>query len=174
MRRAAFALIVLLSGLAAGCGGDGAGEAFSVTRPDGSKIEFSEGFEVFCGPWEEDVAVPSLHVWSPPRSSLDESNPPQARFLFTGVLDDLETASTIRFPHSFVFSKPSKGHVFVYDGKTKNEAGSDQEEAGGSLTVRSFSCEKREAELEFDEVVLGSEFSDGGLVRLSGRLRVGG
>ena len=145
-----------------------------MTRPDGSEVEFSEGFEVFCGPWENDVPVPALHVEAPPRASLDEDRPPEARLLVTAVLRDLVRSRTVRFPHSFVSSRPSKAHVFVYEGKTKNEAGSDQEESSGALVVRSYSCGHREAELEFQDVVLGSEFSDGGTISLRGRLRVGG
>jgi hypothetical protein len=128
-----------------------------LTRPDGSAIAVKQTFRVWCGPWESDVRKPSIHVQAGSRSGL---------WQLTAVVADVRRHPVVRFPHSFVFDKPTGGQLFA--AHDRNEASSAEEESSGRITLSKVQCGKR-LDIRFKvDAVLGSEFSDGTPVTMRG------
>jgi hypothetical protein len=73
----------------------------------------------------------------------------------------------VRFPHSFVFDKPTGALLFAADGR--NEASSAEEESSGRMTFTRARCGRTTLDVRFRvDAVLGSEFFDGAPVRIRG------
>jgi len=70
-----------------------------LTRADGTVIPVKQSIRVWCGPWEQDVRKPSIHVRVGTRSGF---------WTLTAVVADVKRKPVVRFPHSFVFDKPSR------------------------------------------------------------------
>jgi len=130
------------------------------THQDGTRASFPREVRVWCGPWEPDVRVRSIHV-------LVGRGP--ASWLMTAVLADVRRDPVVRFPNDFVFDAPRGALLFVAAGG--NEASSAEEEASGTLHFRRARCGAHPRVAFTVDATLGSEFSDGGTVRVRGSFR---
>jgi hypothetical protein len=129
-------------------------------RPDGSQIRFGAKPRAWCGKWEPDVPVPSLHVGLP-RGPLS--------WQLSAVRRDIEIGRRIRFPNIFIWNRPHDARLFAsHDG---NEASTNEEEASGSMTFTRATCRRRGRVAFRIRAVLGSEFIDREPVRVTGSWR---
>ena len=129
------------------------------SRPDGSVVAFPPAVRVWCGRWERDVPVRSLHVEV---GSRDETF-----WSLRAVLADVRRRPVVRLPHSFVWNKPTGADLFAVDGT--NELSSAEEEASGRIVFRKARCGRR-LDVRFRvRGTLGSEFIDGQKVAVRGR-----
>lgn len=129
-------------------------------RPDGSEIRFNGAPRVWCGPWDETVARRSVHV------SLRNA---KRGWELSAVRRDIEVGRPIGFPNEFVYTRPRRAQLFVFDGPI--EASSAEEESSGSMVFSRLSC-KLGGVVEFSiDAVLGSELFGGKPVRVSGTYR---
>ena len=130
----------------------------ALLRPDGSKIALKPTIRVWCGPWEPDVRVPSIHVRVGSRSRA---------WTLSAVVADVRRRPVVRFPHSFVFDKPTGAQLFAVD--ARNEASSAEEEASGRMTFSRARCGRTSLDLRFAvDAVMGSELSDGTPIAIRG------
>jgi hypothetical protein len=128
------------------------------TRPDGTEVPYAGPVRVWCGPWESDVPVRSIHVQVGPRGR-------QAWHL-SAVLADVRRDPVVRLPHFFIWDRPSEAMLFAGDGT--NELSTAEEEASGKLTFRRARCGPRLRIRVRVDATLGSEFSDGEPMRVRG------
>ena len=164
MKRALVAAAIC-GALAAGASA-AAPSSLTFRRADGSAIAFTGKTYVWCGRWEPDVAEPAVHaLLVPPRRRRS------SYWLLSGVLRDVRKQPRVGFPIGFAWNKPRGGQLFVYDARTKNEASSETEEARGTIVFSKLTCAKGSAVQIDVSGVLGSEFSDGKPVRVSGTFR---
>ena len=97
-------------------GGSAAEAGLVFKRADGSAIRFAGTPRVWCGPWETDVARPSVHV---------AVGSVKHRWHLSAVRRDLTIGRRIRFPNDFVWNRPRGALLFVADGA--NEASTAEE-----------------------------------------------
>jgi hypothetical protein len=129
-------------------------------RLDGSAIRFSVKPRVWCGPWDDLVARPSLHVVA--RSA-------RRGWELSAVTRDIVPGQPIEFPNEFVSSRPRGAQLFV--ATPRIEASSAEEESSGSLVFSRASCQVGGL-IQFSvRAVLGSELFGGTRVRVSGAYR---
>jgi hypothetical protein len=77
----------------------------------------------------------------------------------------------MHFPVGFVYTRPRRAQVFVYDAARDNELNSEDEDSRGIVRFSRFGCRLGQTvELEIAGII-GSEFSDGKPIRVSGRFR---
>jgi hypothetical protein len=130
--------------------------------PSGKQLRFSGPVQVWCGPWDESVARPSVHVLV---------GPPRRHWELSAVTGDVRLGRPIRFPHSVLSSNPHGAQLFVGVARPPIEASSAEEEASGSLTFSRLDCGPG-GEVAFRvKAVLGSELFGGERVRVSGAFR---
>lgn len=129
-------------------------------RLDGSTIGFGAKPRVWCGPWDDQVARPSIHV---------SARGPRRGWELTAVRRHIASDALVAFPNAFVSTQPQGAQLFVFTPRI--EASSAEEESRGSLTFLRAGCQLGEA-VEFKvAAVLGSEFFAGTRVRVSGTYR---
>lgn len=129
-------------------------------RTDGSVIRFAGTPRVWCGPWDEEVARRSVHI---------SQRGARRGWELSAVRRDIKVGRPIEFPNEFVYTRPRRAQVFVYDAAI--EASTAEEESSGSMVFSRLSC-KLGGVVEFSiDAVLGSEFSDGEPVQVSGTYR---
>jgi hypothetical protein len=129
-------------------------------RPDGSQIRFTGTPRVWCGPWDDEVARPSIHI------ALRSS---RHGWELSAVRRNLKRGRPIEFPNNFVSTRPRGALLFVFDAAI--EASSAEEESSGSMVFSKLSC-RLGATVEFQiDAVLGSEFFNGKRVRVFGTYR---
>jgi len=159
VKRLAIALLVLAGvGAPAASAGLRIANDVAVTRSDGTRVAVKPTIRVWCGPWEPDVRVPSIHVRVGSRSRA---------WTLSAVVADVRRRPVVRFPHSFVFDKPTGAQLFAADGR--NEASSAEEEAGGRMTFSRARCGRTSLDLRFTvDAVMGSELSDGTPIAIRG------
>jgi hypothetical protein len=133
-------------------------------RADGSAMRFDGKLYVWCGRWEPDVKVPALDVFLVRRRG-------QSYWALSAVLRDVRRDPRVRFPIGFVWNRPKGAQLFVYDRKTKNGASSEEEEAKGVITFSKITCRRGRSVTIRASGVLGSVFSDGTPVRVTGTFR---
>ncbi|HEV7769264.1 MAG TPA: hypothetical protein VGO66_01255 [Solirubrobacterales bacterium] len=125
-------------------------------RDDGLVIRFSGTPRVWCGPWDEEVARRSVHI---------SQRGAKRGWELSAVRRDVKVGRPIEFPNEFVYTRPRRAQVFVYDAAI--EASSAEEESSGSMVFSRLSC-KLGGVVEFSiDAVLGSELS-GEPVQVSG------
>ena len=133
----------------------------SVTRADGTAVLVAPDLRVWCGRWERDVPRRTLHirvgVAGSPVWQLD------------AVVADVRRRPVVRFPHSFVWNKPTGARLFAVDGD--NEASSAEEEASGRISFGRVRCGRRLAVRFRVRATLGSELFDGDSLTLRGSFR---
>jgi len=91
--------------------------------------------------------------------------------MLSAVLRDVRKRPRVRVPVGFVWNRPKGAEIFVYDASTKNEASTETEKAHGTVEFSRVSCRKGRRVTVTIHAVLGSEFSDGGNVRVDGSVR---
>ena len=126
--------------------------------PTARRSPLKPTIRVWCGPWDDDVRTPSIHVRAGSRGAL---------WTLSAVLADVKRKPVVRFPHSFVFDKPTGAQLFAADGR--NEASTAEEESSGRITFTKARCGRTTLDVRFKvDAVMGSEFSDGTPVRIRG------
>jgi hypothetical protein len=163
MKRRALVLLVLAATSAA-TAAPAAGPELRIAdevvlmRADGSAIALKPAIRVWCGPWESGVGTRSIHVRAGSRS---------ASWTLSAVLADVKRKPVVRFPHSFVFDKPTGAQLFAATGG--NEASSAEEESRGRITFTKARCGRTTLDLRFTvDAVMGSELSDGAPIAIRG------
>jgi hypothetical protein len=152
-----------------GCGDDdtvnppgGIDNSLVFTREDASEVEFPAGAEayIWCGRWEQDVSVLSLHVWF--------GNPEQpGGWVLQAVVGDIEVRDTLRFPNYFVWDQPDSVHLFLLD--PPNELATNTEESDGFIVFHRLPCPSGTT-VDFSiDAVMGSEYGDMSPVTVRGR-----
>ena len=135
--------------------------AVEVTRMDGSAVQVAQKLRVWCGRWEPDVPARTLHIRAGARSG--------PFWELNAVVADVRRHPVVRFPHSFVFDKPTGAELFAVD--RENELSSAEEEASGRITFGAVRCGRRLAVRFRVDAVLGSEFFGGETVTMRGSFR---
>ena len=133
----------------------------ALTRPDGSELRLAQSLRVWCGPWASDVPRRSLHVRAGARGG--------PFWQLDAVVADVREHPVVRFPHSFVFDRPTGAQLFAVDGD--NEASSAEEEASGRITFTRVRCGRRLAVRFRVDAVLGSELFGGEALTMRGSFR---
>ena len=128
------------------------------TSPDGTRAAFQPDVRVWCGRWEDDVPVRSIHVWVGDR--------PQAHWELHAVVADVRRHRVVRLPNAFVFDHPRGALLFATD--RGNEVNSDTEESTGQIRFGRVRCGKRLRVSFRVRGSLGSELSDGATVAVRG------
>jgi hypothetical protein len=129
-------------------------------RPGGAEIQFAGTPRVWCGPWDDEVARPSVHV------ALRNV---RRGWELSAVRRDLALGAPIEFPNDFVSKRPRGALLFAFDGAI--EASTAEEESSGSMVFSRLSC-RLGGVVEFNvDAVLGSELFNGKSVRVSGTYR---
>jgi hypothetical protein len=121
------------------------------SHPDGTPVAFRPDVRVWCGRWERDVKVPSIHVRVGARSA--------PRWELNAVVADVKRRPVVRLPHSFNFDRPTGAQLFAAAGG--NELNSDTDPSRGRIRFQRVSCGQR---LRIAFTVggrVGSEFGDG-------------
>ncbi|UGS38066.1 hypothetical protein [Capillimicrobium parvum] len=137
--------------------------ALVFSREDGTAITFPGKTRVWCGPWEEDVAVPAIHVFA------GRLRHPQHHWQLSAVRRDVAPGTRLPFPLDFVFDHPRGAQIFAAD--MPNEASTAEEEASGSMTFTRTSCRRGGVVAFSIDAVLGSEFIDGEEIHVTGTFR---
>jgi hypothetical protein len=153
------AIVATSAGSAAGTG------PLTFHRVGGAPIAFSGKTYVWCGPWEPGVSRRAVHVMRWPKQGRG------SYWQLSGVLRDIRRDSRVRFPVGFVWNKPKGAQLFVYDSATRNEASSETEEARGTITFSEVTCRRGRSVTIRASGMLGSEFSDGTPLRVTGTFR---
>ena len=120
----------------------------AVTRADGSLVQFAQNVRVWCGRWERDVPRRTLHIRVGARD--------EPFWQLSAVVADVRRRPVVRFPHSFVWNRPTGAQLFAVDGA--NEVSSSEEEASGRISFGTVRCGRRLAVRFRVRAVLGSEF----------------
>jgi hypothetical protein len=145
-------------------GADAARAALVFKRADGSTVRFSGAPRVWCGPWEADVARPSIHVgfpegFAPGRDRL---------WHLSAVRRDARVGRRIRFPLGFVFDHPRGAELFV--GDRPNEASTEADGSSGWITFSHVTCRRGGVVAFRVSATLGSE-NGGQPISVSGTFR---
>ena len=163
MKRLVIGLLVLGAAFAAGTT-SAAAPGFTVrnsvvlTRADGVSVPVAQEFRVRCGRWARDVPTPSVHVIAGDGTSA---------WHLTAVVADVRRRPVVRFPHAFIFDKPTRAQIS--GGEGRNEFNSDQEESSGRITFSRVHCGAKRTDIRFRaDAVIGSEFFDGTSVAMRG------
>jgi hypothetical protein len=136
-----------------------AAAALVFKHPNGAAIHFPGSTQVWCGPWEEGVARPSVHV---------VAGNGRAHWEISAVRRDVKLGRPIEFPNSFVHDRPHGAFLFVGVARSGIEASSAEGEGSGSLVFSRLDCQLGGA-VEFRvRATLGSELFDGERVKVSG------
>ena len=133
----------------------------AATRADGSVVPFAQNLRVWCGRWEPGVPTRTLHI----RSGAQEG----PRWQLDAVVADVRRRRVVRFPHSFVWNRPTGAQLFAVDGD--NELSSAEEEGSGEITFGQVRCGRRLAVRFRVRAVLGSEFFGGEELTMRGSFR---
>lgn len=130
------------------------------SHPDGAPVAFRPDLRVWCGPWEPDVPVPSIHVRVGTRSRG------AAFWELHAVVADVRRRPVVRLPKSFVFDHPKGAQLFATDGR--NEVNSATDRSAGSIRFQRVRCGKRlRIAFRFNGRV-GSELFDGETLSVRG------
>jgi hypothetical protein len=130
----------------------------ALARADGSAVQFAQNLRVWCGRWERDVPRRTLHIRAGARNG--------AFWRLDAVVADVRRRPVVRFPHSFVWNKPTGAQLFAVEGN--NEASSSEEEARGRISFDTIRCGRRLAVRFRVRAVLGSEFFGGDALTMHG------
>jgi hypothetical protein len=158
-----------VSAIATSCGGAGESEqagGVTVTREDGSVVEFPEAVRAWCGPFDDEmVDAVHVHVGSWPVEVGSSF------WRLEAVRDDLGEATTL--PNDTVSNlekAPVGASLFVYDAdQGQNELSSADSESSGTIRVELDGCEPGgTVETAFEGVTLASESLNGPTVSVQG------
>jgi len=135
--------------------------AVVLERMDGSPAQVAQNLRVWCGRWEPDVPRRAVHIRAGARSG--------PFWQVDAVIADVRRDPVVRFPHSFVFDKPTGAQLFAVE--RENELSSSEEEASGRITFGKVRCGRRLAVRFRVDAILGSEFAGGETVTMRGSFR---
>jgi hypothetical protein len=174
--RTGLAALLVTAILAAGCASERRqGEEVSTggldspqlvfTRSDGSHIRFPGKVLVWCGPWDDMVAVQTIHVAA--IGGIREGQVVSYWHLWT-VAGDVRRGARFATPIGFEYAHPSGAQLFVADTATGNELNSEGEDSQGRIRFAEGSC-KIGAPVSFHlEGLIDSEFGDAQPIRVPG------
>jgi hypothetical protein len=95
----------------------------------------------------------------------------QSYWSLSTVLRDARPGRVLRFPVGFVYTRPRKAQLFVYDAKTRNELSSEDEDSRGTVVFSKVGCKPGQTVAFRVRGTLGSEFSDGKPISVNGSFR---
>jgi hypothetical protein len=158
--------VALAVALAGGCGGGDEGEggtnALEVTRPDGSRVEFLDKLNVWCGePFDDgdpSDSTRSLNIVSGEIPREGDANP-TSYWTLTRRISAIEASRKVtpgEDEHGF--------NVFVFDSATRNELTTDLIEAEtpeSQVVVEEISCRPGERVRVSIDLTLASEVGRG-------------
>lgn len=162
VKRRATLTFLLLS--VSACGTTQGGVEF--TRANGSVPKFPTTLRAWCGPFDDDNEdVEAVHVFA---GELPRDESSGSYWIVDAVRADIERDTTL--PNDFVYTEPEGASLFAFDVEDReNELSSATEESSGTIRVESEGCEPGDSvTVEFDDVVLGSEYSDLPTMSVSG------
>ena len=167
MRRPLTAALTLI---VAGClpvdAASGAGlrvrDRLTWSHPDGTPVAFRPEVRVWCGRWESDVPVPSIHV----RVGRQSPTSNAAFWYLSAVVADVRRRPLVRLPKTFVFDHPRGARLFAAAGG--NEVNSDTERSSGSIRFQRVRCGRRLRIAFRVDGRVGSELSDGETLTVRG------
>ncbi len=134
-------------------------------RADGSRITFGGSPRVWCGRWEPDVPTRAVHVL------VLRTRRNQSYWSLSAVVRDVHLGRAMRFPVGFVYTRPRRAQLFVYDARTDNELNSEDEDSRGTVMFSKLGCELGQTVELTVRGTIGSEFVDGKPITVSGRFR---
>ena len=132
------------------------------SHPDGTPLAFRPEVRVWCGRWERDVPVPSIHVRVGHRLPTRSA----AFWELSAVLADVKRRPLVRLPKTFIWDHPRGAQLFAAAGG--NEANSDSERSAGSIRFQRVRCGRRLRIAFRVEGRVGSEFIDGETLTVRG------
>ncbi len=172
---AAVVLALALAAATAACGGSEeptaepsaqGSDGLRFTRDDGSDLQLPAGVRAWCGAFDED----NPEVEAVLLLGAEIGEPAASFWVVHAVRADVARQPATTLPNEFVYTEPRGASLFVLDaGRNGNELSSSEEESSGVIRVELEGCDPgNEVRVELDDVVLGSEFSDGPPVRAHG------
>ena len=132
------------------------------TRANQSRISFPSDARLFvwCGPWDNLVATPSLQVLLAGATS---------GWHLKTVVSDVTVGKPLTFPNFFNFDQPKNVDLFVLD--PPNELSTSTDGSTGSITFQKLNCGSG-GEVQFSiNATIGSEFGDGPPITMAGAFR---
>ena len=155
--------------LSASCGGsptepEPVENSLVFTRANQSRISFPSGAKLFvwCGPWDNLVATPSLQVLF----AAPEISP---SWHLQAVVSDVTVGNPLTFPNRFIFDQPKNVNLFVLD--PPNELSTSEDKSAGSITFQKLNCGSG-GEVQFSiNATIGSEFGNGPSITVAGAFR---
>lgn len=145
--------VVLLFALAGSAAASG-GQSPIFRRPDGSAIVFPGAVRAWCGRTNLNVVTVTTRLR-------------ESRWQLTVPRRSVHPGRVIRFS----WRHAHRIGIFVYDAKTRNEASQGTEGSHGVVTLRRATCRRGGTLAIRLSGTIGSEFSDGKPVRVSGAYR---
>ena len=141
-------------------------------RKSGDVITFPATAKAFvwCGPYESDgdPATPTFHV-----IVYDTTLTDATYWRLWAIPADVTIGEPQRFPNHWQWPNPDSVEIFV--GDPPNEAATDTEDAGGSITFTKLDCVDESGDgggVEFTiDARVGSEFGDGPWIDVTGSFR---
>lgn len=134
-------------------------------RTDGSRIVFRGRVRAWCGAWNDLASTRTVHVAVMRADGRGFALP---YWHVYAVAAQVARGKVIRFPVGITGGRARGAEVFVADKRTGNEASTEEEEASGSISFAPVRCTPGSPVRFTIAAVLGSEFSDGTPIRVSG------
>jgi len=133
-------------------------------RSNGTQVQFKPNTFVWCGPWEEDlIPVETLHILVGFDPAAQEN---KSGWMLQAVISDVKIGEEMKFPNTFTWNQPEGVLLFVLD--DPNELSTQEEESRGGIVFQKSSCGTG-GEVQFSiDAVIGSEFSGGDSLKVSG------
>ena len=150
---------------------DATSGGLTVTREDGSIVEFEGSVRAWCGPpWDGGGTALQLGSGVPvgqsrPGGTRETERPRTYWFLFS-LIERLERAPELSLRERPIDS--TTWTFYVNDLETGNEAAAKNERSSGTIVVNRWGCDRGDAVEVTFEAVVGSEFGDGEVVRAAG------
>ena len=173
LRRLVGGLLVCALAVGTGCstGGDSSPGGLTVTREDGSTVDFPGPVRAWCGP-PRDGGGTALQLGSgvPVGQSrpggATKTEPPRTYWHLFSLAERLQRDPVLSLRERPIDS--TTWTFFVNDLETGNEAAAKNERSSGAIVVDRWGCERGDAVEVTFEAVVGSELGDGEVVRATG------
>jgi hypothetical protein len=172
-RLAAGPLIICALAVCTACttGSDSASEGLTVTREDGSTVEFEGPVRAWCGPPRDGGGTAlqlgsGVPVGQSRPSGTRETESPRTYWLLFSLVERLERDPVLSLREHPIDS--TTWTFFVNDLETGNEAAAKNERSSGRIVISRWGCDRGDAVEVTFKAVVGSEFGDGSVVRAAG------
>ncbi len=154
-------------------GSDSTSGGLTVTREDGSTVDFEGSVRAWCGP-PRDGGGTALQLGS--GVPVSQSRPGETRktersrtyWLLFSLTERLERDPVLSLRERPIDS--TTWTFFVNDLETGNEAAAKNERSSGTIVVSRWGCDRGDTVEVTFKAVVGSEFGDGEVVRAAGTL----